>query len=78
MSLVSTINPASASALPVFTLINASSYVDTFDTEELYSPDMFKFPVIVTSPIIATAPVLPVNAKGVFVTPPSLIVKLKF
>ena len=44
----------------------------------MYSPEIFKLPVIVTSPVIATAPVLPVNAKGVFVTPPSLIVKLKF
>ena len=34
--------------------------------------------MIVTSPVIATAPVLPVNAKGVFVTPPSLTVNDKF
>ena len=44
----------------------------------MYAPVTFKLPVIVTSPVSPIAPVLPVNAIGVFVTPPSLIVKLKF
>jgi hypothetical protein len=37
-----------------------------------------KFPAIATSPVKAILPVVPVNDNGVFVTPPSLIVKLKF
>ena len=55
-----------------------------FDTEELYSPEIFKFPVMVTCPVMPVAPVkvmLPVDpaiAIGVFVTPPSLMVTDKF
>ena len=44
----------------------------------MYAPVTFKLPVIVTSPVSPIAPVDPVNAIGVFVTPPSLTVKLKF
>ena len=36
-----------------------------------------KFPAIATSPVKSILPVVPVNFKGIFVTPPSLIVKLK-
>ena len=42
-----------------------------------YSPLTVNVPVISTLPTIVTAPVVPVNFKGVLVTPPSLIVKLK-
>ena len=44
-----------------------------FDVVFAYSPETFKFPVIVTSPVSAMLPVDPVMAIGVFVTAPSLI-----
>src|SRR5210317_1155012 len=47
------------------------------ETELLYSPEMFRLPVMVTSPVSEMFPEAPVNAKGVLVTPPSLIVKLR-
>ena len=41
-------------------------------------PSIVKFPVIVVLPVKVISPLEPVNAKGVFVTPPSLIVNDKF
>ena len=58
--------------------MKASSYVEMLELELLYSPDIFRLPVIVTSPVSAMAPDAPVNASGVFVVPPSLIVKDTF
>src|SRR6056300_139097 len=57
--------------------MKASSYVAMLTDLASYSPSTISRPVIVTSPVIAMSPDAPVNAKGVLVTPPSLIVKLK-
>ena len=36
--------------------MKASSYVEMLELELLYSPDIFRLPVIVTSPVSAMAP----------------------
>ena len=78
MSEVSTIIPASTSEFPVLTFMKASSTVIIPEDVFSNSPVMLRFPVMVVLPVNVIFPVLPANDKGVLVTPPSLIVKLKF